>query len=97
MGKINPQKGSLLATFSVALQLPGKIRERIRKRKYNCMHSSSTLLNGLFISDNRSGEARAQKWDMVADKIEKYNTRFYIISYAYVKKTGSVNVPFFCN
>ncbi len=97
MGKINPQKGSLLATFSVALQLPGKMRERVSRRKNDCVHSSSTLLNGLFISDNYSGEAWAQKWDMGAVKIEKYNTRYYIISYAYVKNIGSVNVPFFCN
>ena len=97
MRKINPQKASLLATFSVALQLPEKIQKRIRTRNADCVHSSSSYMNGLFISDNCSGEAWAHKWDRGSVKIENYNTKFYIISYSYVRNIGSVDLPFFCN
>ncbi len=97
MSKINPQKGSLLATFSVALQLPEKLRKRIEERKESRICNTPSYLNGFFISDNLSGEAWGQKWEPETVKIEKYNTKFYIISYLYVKNIGSVKVPFFYN
>ena len=97
MNKINPQKASLLATFSVALQLPEKLRKRIDEREKTSTLNTPSYLNGLFISDNFSGEAWAHKWERGTVKIEKYNTRFYIISYLYVRNLGSVKVPFFCN
>ena len=97
MEKISPQKASLLATFSVALQLPERIQKRIKSRKSDCMHVSSSYMNGLFISDNYSGEPWAHKWERGSVKIEKYNTKFYVISYSFVRNIGSVEVPFFCN
>ena len=97
MRKIDPQQASLLATFSVALQLPERIRERIKSKSGNCPHNSSSYMNGLFISDNHSGEAWGHKWKHGSVKIEKYNTKFYVISYLFVRNIGSVEVPFFCN
>ncbi len=97
MNKINPQKASLLATFSVALQLPEKLRKQIDEREKSNAVKAPSYLNGLFISDNFSGEAWVQKWERGTVRIEKYNTKFYIISYLFVRNLGSVKVPFFCN
>jgi len=98
MKQLNPQNASLLATFSVAFKLPPKIkRSVVRLQRKDYMLSSTAFIDGLFISDNMAGEPWAQKWGREVVKIDKNNTCFYIISYSFVRKTGKVNVPFFCN
>ena len=98
MKQLHLQNASLLATFSNSLQLSEKLKKKVgRLQESNFMISTPAYLNGFFISDNIAGEPWAQKWDGGNVKIKKYDTKFYIISYSFVRSVGSIKVPFFCN
>ncbi len=98
MKQLHTQNGSLLATFSNSPKLSEKLKEKVeRLNKNSFMISTPAFLNGFFISDNITGEPWAQKWDGGNVKIKKFDTKFYIISYSFVRSVGSIKVPFFCN
>ncbi len=98
MKQLHLQNASLLATFSNSLHLSEKLKIRLGKlHKNSFMVSTPAFLNVFFISDNITGEPWAQKWDGGNVKIEKFDTKFYVISYSFVRSVGLIKVPFFCN
>ncbi|NPA36497.1 MAG: hypothetical protein GXO47_06575 [Chlorobi bacterium] len=98
MEQLIPQKASVLAIFSAAENLSLRLRRSLRKRGVgNCKEGGSVYIKGLYVSDNITEEFRWRKQTDWLVKFPKQNTESFIIFYSFVKPTGKIKVPFFCN